>query len=78
MPAAVTAQARLCGSYGWLHKIHKALDVEPLIGHGDSGILAEDVTALLVSAGEAARSQERGLLLAMELTRVNGRQFLRS
>lgn len=43
-----------------------SIDVEPLIGHGDSGILAEDVTSLLVSAGEAARSQDRGLLLAID------------
>ena len=42
------------------------LDVEPLIGHADSGILAEDITDLLVSVGEAARSKGSGFLLAID------------
>jgi DNA-binding CsgD family transcriptional regulator len=42
------------------------IDVEPLIGHADSGILAEDITDLLVSVGEAARSRGTGFLLAID------------
>lgn len=42
------------------------IDVEPLIGHADSGILAEDVTDLLVAVGEAARSRKSGFLLAID------------
>ncbi len=42
------------------------LDVEPLIGTADSGILAEDVTDLLVATGEAVRSIGTGFLLAID------------
>jgi hypothetical protein len=42
------------------------LDVEPLLGQADSGILAEDVTDLLVSVGEAAKSRKSGFLLAID------------
>ena len=42
------------------------LDVEPLLGQADSGILAEDVTDLLVSVGEAAKSRRSGFLLAID------------
>lgn len=42
------------------------LDVEPLVGSGDSGILAEDVTDLLVAVGEAARSCKTGFLIAID------------
>jgi len=43
-----------------------SLDVSPEAGLADSGILAEDVTDLLVLAGEAARDSHRGLLLAID------------
>lgn len=43
-----------------------SLDVDPLIGQADSGILAEDITDLLVVAGEAARSRSTGILLAID------------
>lgn len=42
------------------------IDVEPLLGHADSGILAEDITDLLVAVGEAARSRRSGFLLAID------------
>jgi hypothetical protein len=43
-----------------------SMDVEPLLGHADSGILAEDITDLLVAVGEAARSRRSGFLLAID------------
>jgi len=43
-----------------------AIDVEPLLGQADSGILAEDITDLLVAVGEAARSRASGFLLAID------------
>lgn len=43
-----------------------SLDVSPAAGLADSGILAEDVTDLLVLAGEAARDSSRGVLLAID------------
>ncbi len=42
------------------------MDVEPLLGQADSGILAEDITDLLVAVGEAARSRRSGFLLAID------------
>ncbi len=42
------------------------LDVEPLLGSADSGILGEDVTDLLAAVGEAARSCGVGFLLAID------------
>jgi len=42
------------------------LDVNPEAGLADSGILAEDVTDLLVFAGEAARDNGRGVLIAVD------------
>lgn len=42
------------------------IDVEPLLGHADSGILAEDITDLMVAVGEAARSRRSGFLLAID------------
>jgi hypothetical protein len=42
------------------------IDVEPLIGQADSGQLADDITDLLVGAGEAAQSQQSGLLLSID------------
>lgn len=42
------------------------LDVSPAAGLADSGILAEDVTDLLVLAGEAARDRGTGVLLAID------------
>jgi hypothetical protein len=43
-----------------------SIDVEPLFGQGDSGILAEDITDLLVAVGEAVRSRDSGFLLAID------------
>jgi AAA ATPase domain len=43
-----------------------SIDVEPLTGQGDSGVLSEDVTDLLVAAGEAARDRSTGILLAID------------
>ncbi len=42
------------------------LDVEPLTGVADSGILAEDVTDLLTAVGEATRSCRVGFFLAID------------
>jgi AAA domain len=42
------------------------IDVDPLLGQADSGVLAEDITDLLVGAGEAAQSQRTGLLLSID------------
>jgi AAA ATPase-like protein len=42
------------------------LDVEPLLGSADSGILAEDVTDLLIAVGQATRSCSIGFLLAID------------
>lgn len=43
-----------------------ALNVDPIPGSADSGVLADDVTDLLIAAGEAAGDRERGLLLAID------------
>jgi hypothetical protein len=43
-----------------------ALNVDPIVGAADSGVLADDVTDLLVAAGEAAGDRQRGLLLAID------------
>jgi hypothetical protein len=43
-----------------------SLNVDPIPGRADSGVLAEDVTDLLVSVGEAMTDRERGLLLAVD------------
>ena len=43
-----------------------SIDVEALAGQADSGDLAEDVTDLLVAAGEAAQTRGTGLLLAID------------
>jgi hypothetical protein len=43
-----------------------SLDVDALRGYADSGDLAEDITDLLVAAGEAAGSRGRGVLLAVD------------
>jgi AAA ATPase domain len=48
------------------NEISATIDVEPLIGQADSGLLAEDITDLLIGAGEAARSQGSGLLLLID------------
>jgi hypothetical protein len=42
------------------------VDVEAIRGMGDSGSLPEDLTDLLVTAGEAAADRDRGLLLAID------------
>lgn len=42
------------------------IDSEPWVGLGDSEIISEDVTDLLVAAGEAAQSQGRGVLLVID------------
>lgn len=43
-----------------------SLGVNPLQGFGDSGILSEDLTDVLVAVGEAAAQQGTGLLLAID------------
>jgi hypothetical protein len=43
-----------------------SLDVDALAGSADSGILADDVTDLLVAAGEAAAERDSGILLAVD------------
>jgi hypothetical protein len=43
-----------------------AIDVDALAGTADSGILSEDVTALLVAVGEAAAARLSGLLLSID------------
>ncbi len=43
-----------------------SLNVDALLGTADSGVLAEDVTDLLVEAGRAAQDRRRGLLLAID------------
>jgi hypothetical protein len=43
-----------------------SLGVDALVGSADSGILAEDVTDLLVEAGKAAQDRRRGLMLAID------------
>ncbi|MGI8938193.1 MAG: ATP-binding protein [Iamia sp.] len=43
-----------------------AIDVEALAGAADSGDLSEDVTDLLLAAGEAAQERDSGLLLAVD------------
>jgi hypothetical protein len=48
------------------HGASASIDVEPLLGHADSGLLAEDVTDLLTATGEAAISREMGILLAID------------
>jgi hypothetical protein len=42
------------------------LDVDAVAGSADSGLLEEDLTALLVATGEAARDRQRGLLMAVD------------
>lgn len=42
------------------------LDVDALAGSADSGSLPDDVTDLLVAAGEAARERRAGVLLAVD------------
>lgn len=48
------------------HDTSVSIDIEPLIGHADSGLLAEDVTDLLTAAGEAAMSRQSGIFLAID------------
>jgi hypothetical protein len=43
-----------------------AIDVDPIAGSADSGVLAEDTTDLLVAVGEAAKEREKGLLVAID------------
>lgn len=43
-----------------------SIDVEPLIGQADSGVIADDVTDLLVAVGQAAKSLDSGFLLAID------------
>ncbi len=42
------------------------IDMEPITGSADSGILSEDVTDLLVASGEAAADRGSGILLAID------------
>lgn len=43
-----------------------SLDIDPLAGTADSGVLSEDITDLLVETGRAALDRRRGLLLAID------------
>jgi len=43
-----------------------SLEIDPIAGSADSGVLADDVTDLLVAVGEAADDRGRGLLLAID------------
>jgi hypothetical protein len=43
-----------------------SVNVEPLAGFADSGVLSEDVSDLLVAAGEAAKSKDSGVFLAID------------
>jgi AAA ATPase domain len=43
-----------------------ALNVDAIPGLADSGVLAEDITDLLVAVGEAAKDRGRGLLIAVD------------
>lgn len=43
-----------------------AIDVDPLFGQADSGILTDDITDLLVGIGEAARSKGMAFLLLID------------
>lgn len=43
-----------------------SLDVDPLSGQADSGVLTEDLTDLLVAVGEAAASRDTAFLLAID------------
>lgn len=43
-----------------------SIDVEAAIGVGDSGVLSEDVTDLLVAAGNAASERRSGVLLSID------------
>lgn len=43
-----------------------SIDVDALKGEADSGNLADDVTDLLVAAGEAAQERDSGLLIAVD------------
>lgn len=42
------------------------MGVDPIAGQADSGDLAEDLTDLLVAAGEAARERNTGIVLAVD------------
>ena len=42
------------------------IDPEPLLGEADSGRLPDDLTDVLVAAGEASRDRGRGLLVAVD------------
>src|SRR6185295_6927068 len=43
-----------------------SLNVDAIAGRADSGVLADDVTDLLIAAGEATLDRGRGLLLAVD------------
>ncbi|OWY63010.1 hypothetical protein B7486_55390, partial [cyanobacterium TDX16] len=43
-----------------------AIDVDPLVGQADSGLLAEDITDLLVAVGHAAAAKDLGVLIALD------------
>ena len=43
-----------------------SLDVDAVLGSADSGVLSEDLTALLVAIGKAAADRQRGFLLAID------------
>lgn len=66
--AAVTKALRVLKSFT-LHLSDGTsiqVDVDPLQGQGDSGVLADDVTDLLIAAGEAAQARDSGVLMAVD------------
>lgn len=55
-----------------------SLGVDALAGQADSGLLAEDVTDLLVAVGEAAKEDNSGVLLAIDEVQYLGKEELAS
>lgn len=52
------------------------LDVDALTGHGDSGVLQDDVTDLMVAVGEAALEYDTGLCVAIDEVQYLAREEL--
>lgn len=53
-----------------------ALDMDAVAGSADSGVLSEDLTDLLVAAGEAAKDRRSGIQIAIdELQYVSGEEL---
>jgi hypothetical protein len=52
------------------------LDLDPVEGEADSGLLAEDLTDVLVNLGEAAREQETGVVFLLDEMQFLSREEL--